>query len=151
MSPLPCSLAVSPAPTFASAFLADKDRIMKPEPDTFPSATPCRDTVIDALWSGSAAKRALVRLLALCILPFCLMPSLARAQATLLSEYRFDDVAWCTPPISRTVCAGSFARSTHSRAMRESWFSSARKFCPKLRLGWMPVPSSCERGCIAPL
>ena len=70
---------------------------MKPEPDTFPSATPCRDTVIDALWSGSAAKRALVRLLALCILPFCLMPSLARAQATLLSEYRFDDVAWCTP------------------------------------------------------
>ena len=27
----------------------------------------------------------------------CLMPALVQAQAALLSEYRFDDVAWCTP------------------------------------------------------
>ena len=27
----------------------------------------------------------------------CLMPALVQAQAALLSEYRFDDVPWCTP------------------------------------------------------
>lgn len=92
MSAFPCSFAVSPAPTFIFALLADKNRIMKPEPDNFR-----RDIVITALWSGFGAKNRLLRLFAAVIVFFCLMPSLARAQATLLSEYRFDDVAWCTP------------------------------------------------------
>jgi MSHA biogenesis protein MshQ len=117
---------VPPAPTFASAFLADKDRIMKPEPDTFPSATANHDTVVDALWSGSAAKRALVRLLALCILPFCLMPSLARAQATLLSEYRFNDVAWCTPVSALDTVGGRNGTLVGGVAWEDSPASGAK-------------------------